>query len=106
VIADARSHRRCSAAEALMDTAKVLVEEVQADGCGQVLDLLAESICQSCKPGHRHSHRQVLPLDVAGRNVLRVGIAADLANVNPCADGWRIPPLSFGSGPYNFINCA
>jgi hypothetical protein len=47
------------------------MEVVQRDGVRKVLDLLAEAVGQ---PGEApHPHRQVLPLDVAGRDPVRIG---------------------------------
>jgi hypothetical protein len=49
------------------------VGEVERDGCGQILDLLGEGVRQPREPAHAHPHGQVLPLDEAGVDVLRVG---------------------------------
>src|SRR6266404_9667229 len=43
----------------------------------QVLKLLAESVCQSGEPSHAHSHREILAFDIAGRDMLRIGVARD-----------------------------
>ena len=50
---------------------------------GVVLGFLAQCIRQPREAVHAHSHRQVLALDVAGRNVLRVRIAS--AATRPCS---------------------
>jgi hypothetical protein len=49
--------------------------QVKADGCDQVLDLLGEGVGQPREPAHAHPHGEVLALDVAGVDLLRVGPA-------------------------------
>jgi hypothetical protein len=48
---------------------------VQSNRIGVIIQLLAESIGQPRKAPHVHPHCQVLALNVAGRDVLLVGIA-------------------------------
>jgi len=45
------------------------------NGMRVTLNFLAERICQPCKSTHAHSHGQILPLHVASRYVLRIGVA-------------------------------
>jgi hypothetical protein len=45
----------------------------------QVVQLFAEGISQARKPANRHSHREVLPLNVRSAHVF--GIRVSLANV-------------------------
>src|SRR5438270_6945153 len=59
-----------------MNPGKIVMNKVNRDCCDVVFDLLGESICEARKTAHSHSHGQVLPLYVAGRNMLRVGIPA------------------------------
>lgn len=54
-----------------------VVHEVQRDRVGVVRDFLAEGVRQPGKPPHAHPHREVLPLDKAGRNRGGVGLADD-----------------------------
>lgn len=42
-----------------------------------ILSLFAESVRQSSKAAHPHAHCEILPFNVTGGNVLRVGIAGD-----------------------------
>ena len=63
-----------------MYPAEVVVHVMQGDGRYVVLDLLGKSIGQPGKPAHRHSHCEVLPLHVAGVDVLRVRRAHDRYN--------------------------
>ncbi len=69
-------HRRRHA-QTLVNPAEVVVHVMERNGVLQILDLFGERISQSSKPAHTHSHRQILALCVAGRNVVVVGIAAD-----------------------------
>ena len=62
-----------------MDAAKVVVHEIQCDVVGQILNLLAEGVRQPRKSTHRHSHGEVLALDVQSRDVIRIRIACDYA---------------------------
>ena len=55
-----------------MDAAKVVIGEVQRDGCFQVLKFLRESVRQARESAHPHPHREVLALDKASRDVVRV----------------------------------
>jgi hypothetical protein len=73
-----------------VNPAEVVVHEVQSDGRSVVLDLLARSVGQPREPAHAHSHREVLPLDKAGRNVVGIRVADDRLNVGSQAD-LRIP---------------
>ena len=55
-----------------MYLSKVVVHEVERNRVRVHLDLLAEPVGQPSEAAHVHPHRQVLTLDVAGRDVLRV----------------------------------
>ncbi len=58
-----------------MNATEIVIREVQGDGGFQVRQLLAERIGESGKAPHLHTHGQLLPLDKAGRDVVRIGIA-------------------------------
>ena len=58
-----------------MDSAEVVVHVVDRDRGNVIFDLFGECIRQAREAAHLHPHREVLPLDVAGRDVLRIGIA-------------------------------
>ena len=60
-----------------MDAHEVVVSEVQRHGRAQVLDLLAERVRQASKSSHVHAHGQVLPLDVAGADLVWCWLADD-----------------------------
>ena len=55
-----------------MNTAEIVVSEVQRDSGFQVRQLFAERICEPRKAPHRHSHREVLSLHEASRNLIGV----------------------------------
>src|SRR2546428_12346374 len=62
---------------------KVVVHEVQRNGCLKVLKLLGESICQSSESAHGHAHGEIRPLDVAGGHAVQVGLPHDSPALTP-----------------------
>ena len=60
-----------------MNPAKVVVHVMERNRVLQILQLFTERIGQSRESTDRHSHRQILALNVAGGYVIIVGIAAD-----------------------------
>ena len=51
-----------------MNTTEVVVHEVQRDRVHVILDLLRERVRQTGEAAHSHAHREVLALDVGGRD--------------------------------------
>jgi hypothetical protein len=47
----------------------------------QMRQLFTESVREPRKTAHRHPHRQILPFNKAGRNVIRVGIALPMVQI-------------------------
>ena len=84
-----------------MHTAEVVPHEIERHGRRVVLDLLRERIGQAREAAHRHPHRQVLALDVAGRDVLAVRVARDDLAVDTEALRRAVPLLAFGIVPVN-----
>ena len=70
-----------------MNLAKVIEHEMQRHGMGVILDLLAKRVRQAREAAHMHSHREVLALNVAGRNMALVGVAGNHRAL--CADESR-----------------
>src|SRR5207249_4169881 len=68
-----------------------------------VLKLLAESVCQPREAPHPHSHRKVLPLNVTGRNVLRIRIAAQDTRLHEPSRKVRV--LDYVSAPHPVLCC-
>lgn len=62
-----------------MDAAEIVVHEIERQRENVVVELLAESVGEPGEAPHRHTHREVVPLDVRGRNMLAVGNAGDAA---------------------------
>src|ERR1700685_1144787 len=58
-----------------MNPAEIIVREMQSASRFQILQFLRKSVRQARKPSHLHSHGQILPLDIAGRNVVGIRIA-------------------------------
>lgn len=60
-----------------MNSAEVVMDGVQSNRVAKVVHLLAETIGKPRESPHLHLHRQVLALDKAGRNVIRIGTSHD-----------------------------
>lgn len=52
-----------SLADGFMHSAKIVMHDVQANGCNVMIQLLAETVGQPRKPPLLHAERQILPLD-------------------------------------------
>jgi len=76
-----------------MNPAEVVIHEVESYGVCVVLHFLAKPICQSGKPAYRHTHGEVLPLDVGCADVRRVRIANDGFHIEADALGRRVAAL-------------
>src|ERR1039457_2263484 len=76
VVADTRFHR-WRHAQGFMYTTKIIVHVVNGDRGDMVLNLFRVSVRQASEAAHVHPHGQVLPLNVTGRNVLRIGTASN-----------------------------
>jgi hypothetical protein len=74
-----------SATQRLMNSAEVLIHEVQGHLISMVFDLFAERICEARKPPYPHPHREVLPFRVARGNVLGIGTSLNLSYFTPDA---------------------
>ena len=82
-------------AQRLMNPAEIVMHVMECNGVFQILQLLAESVSQSSEPAHRHSHRQILALNVAGRNMPALRDTANYSLARTYADcraiaGFRI----------------
>jgi len=60
-----------------MNPDEVVVHAVDRQGCQMVFDLLGERIGESRKAAVMHSQGKVLPFDIAGADVLRIGHPLD-----------------------------
>ncbi|SRR5258708_6900980 len=93
MLTDTRFHRR-SNPQGLMNPRKVIVHVKQGDHRNMVLDLLSEGIRQASEAPHVHSHVEILSLDVAGRNVLLIGLADHFDSLGAKTLRRAIPLLS------------
>jgi hypothetical protein len=75
VIGQASFHR-WRHAQALVYPTEIIIREVQSASCFVVVQLLAESVGQAREAADCHANREILPLDVAGGDVARVGATA------------------------------
>src|SRR5258708_12196277 len=87
-----RLHRWCDS-QRTVDTAQVVVREVQGDGGFQVRQFLAESVCEARKAAKLHSHRQILPLNKTCRNVFGIGVTLSHLGYNPRNAWWGVSCL-------------
>ena len=74
-----------------MNTAEIVVSEVQRDSSFQVRQLLAERIGEPRKPAKLHPHREVLPFHVASRNVALAGVSDSHLGYNLDDWAWGVP---------------
>ena len=98
VIGDASGHRGRHA-QRFVNAAEVAKTEPAGERSPVVLPLLREGVREPWKPAGTHADRQVLPLDVAGANFLRIGLPEnwDHLHVDDLSRG--VPALALASGP-------
>lgn len=87
-----------------MNPDKVVVDVMQRDRRDVVLDFLRERISKSSKAPHGHPHSEVLAFDVAGRDVLHIGVANLGFFVAPSADSRAVSGFAGpGIGTVDFV---
>jgi hypothetical protein len=74
-----------------MNAAEIIVREVQGDSGFQVRELLAKCIGKSREAPKLLSHGQVLALDIASRDVVRIGLSVDDLGYNLRDLWWGVP---------------
>ena len=74
-----------------MNTAEIVVREVQGDSGFQVRQLFAERIRKPRQSPHLHSHSEVLPFHVASRDVVRIGPSVDDLGYDLRDPWWGVP---------------
>lgn len=77
-----------------MNAHPIVPDGVDRDHVDVVLKLLREPVRQAGKPPHRHAHREVRAFDVAGADVLWVGLALDRDLANSGAVGGAVSTLT------------
>lgn len=82
-----------------MDAHEVVIERVQGDRCGVVVNFLAEGVGQSSKAAHVYAHGEIATLGVWRADVLAVGLADNNAALRADALGWAISRLSLRIRP-------
>ena len=95
VIRDARFHCRGNADRAV-NTAKVVIGEVQAVSRPKIIPLLRESIGEPRKAAHLHSDREVLAFHMRRANPFRIGIAHDWDSLRVGNIGGTVPVFFAG----------
>ena len=89
--------------ERLVDAHEIVVHEVQSHRRLVAGKLLGKRVGQSGEPPHRHAHGEVLPLDVARADVLRIGIAGDILAPNADALSRAVALLSLWRGAVQLL---
>ena len=86
-----------------MNPAEVVMHVMERDRVLQILYLFAECVGQPSKPAHRHSHRQILALNVARGNVAVIRIAADDRLARTHADCGAVALVCVFRGAINLL---
>jgi len=60
-----------------MHSTKIIVNGIEGNRMAQVVDFLGKSVCQAGEAAHLHSHREILPFRIAGRNMSWVRPSGD-----------------------------
>src|SRR5260370_42652406 len=85
-----------------MDVREIVVHHMKRHSGCVVLGLFREGISQPRKSPHSHSHREILSLNKASADVLRIWLAENSFFLAACAFRWAVPLLSFGSVGVDF----
>jgi hypothetical protein len=80
-----------------MNASEIVVHVMQRNRISVVLDFFRKSVCQSGEPTHAHPHREVLTLDVARRDVLRVRLARTAECLRSLDLRWAVPAGRMGN---------
>src|SRR3990172_985515 len=73
-----------------MDPAKVVVREVQCQGCFQIVPLFREGVGKPSEPLAPLAERSVLPLDVRGSSTVQVRPAAHCVLLDADEARWTV----------------
>src|ERR1039457_257454 len=87
-----------------MNSNEVIVHAVDRNRRDMVFKFLTKGICESSKPAHTHPYGQILPFDVAGTDVLLIGIADNCSLLATCTYRRAVALLALGVIPINFHN--
>ena len=82
--------------QGLVNSHKTVVHHVERDRCRVILNLLGERVRQAGDAAHTHARCQILPFNVPGADVLRIGFADDRFFLAGSADRRAVPLLCFG----------
>ena len=69
-----------------MDATEIIVREVQSASGFQVRQLFRETVSQAGESAHRHSHGEVLPLDMRCADV--IGVRSAITNLGYDLHDW------------------
>jgi hypothetical protein len=83
VVCDSRLHRGRHS-QRLVDAAEVIVHVVDCDRGDMILNFLRVGVRQVSESAHVHPRGQILLLDIAGRNVLRIRSSSQSARIFSC----------------------
>jgi len=74
-----------------VNAAEVLIRKMNRQRKLEIVELLAKRVRQAREAAKRHSHSQVLPFDVAGRNVALAGVTDSHLGYNLDDWPWGVP---------------
>ena len=84
--------------QGLVNSAEIVMHVMESNRVLQILKFLAESVSQSRESAHRHSHGQILSLDVAGRNMFAGGTSDNSGLASAYAYCGTVSDLGVSSG--------
>ena len=68
-----------------------------------ILNFFREGVCQAGETANAHPHRKVLPLNMTGADMLRIGTAAHDSHIATDATGRRIARLVIHRSAVNLL---
>ena len=77
-----------------MHAAKIVIREMQRNGCFQVRQFLTESIREPRESANRHAHREVLALHKRRADMVGIGRAQTNLGYNLRDSWWGVPRFS------------
>jgi hypothetical protein len=89
-----------------VDSSEIVVDRMDRNHSHVILNLLAETICQSGKAPHAHPHCQIVAFHVGRADVLGIRIAAYGFHFAPDAGCWGISRVVLCWCAVNFCNWA
>ena len=87
-----------------MNPDEVVVRVLHCQRSHMIFNLLRERIPQAGKAPVAHTDREVLPLNVTGADMLRIGRSNERVLFARHANGWTVPLFAFWVGAVNLYD--